>query len=194
MDLLKSGVAVLAALVAASALQHADWRARNTERIQEAVLLDMLRDDFRWGFSGHPSPLTTDRVACVGYRNSILPSRPSGAAIRDPSAATLVRLRGLGRPVVPASECLMVQEHLTDRGSGRRAMLLIAYTPRWIDDSFVKIDGEWWIGFLYAAGSEYSVSFSDWHWSVDSVKFTWVSDAAEQPDEAVRATVVYENG
>jgi hypothetical protein len=93
----------------------------------------------------------------------------------DPTAALLARLGAAGRAVVPASACELSKVGLVVRDTGRRAVLIAVGVPEWISSDFVKMQGAWCLGPLYATGSRYTVSFTAGRWSVDTVAFTWVS-------------------
>jgi hypothetical protein len=173
---MKTGIAfasTLAALLAfATPPSSSGWREANVARIQEAVLLDLLQDN-RWGFSGHANPVPGAPVVCVRlWRTADL---FVASAEYDPSAATLARLQRSGRRVVAGSACTLSPDRTMLLHAGEEAVLIGAGTPNWIDSGFVKIQGTWYLGPLYAAGSRYTVSYSDGDWHVDTVAFTWVA-------------------
>ena len=176
MGWLKTVAALLSTLAAISASVRSGLREASVEGIQEAVLLDLLEDN-RWGFSGHPNPVPGDRVVCVSvWRTKDLFVAKAEA---DPSTATLERLRALGREVVPGSTCNLSWDEMSLQHAGREAVLIGVGMPNWVDSEFVKIEGAWYLGPLYAAGSRYTVSLTNGAWVVDTVAFTWVAEVEE---------------
>jgi hypothetical protein len=170
---LKTALALVSAVGAVSVfLLQPGWRVTNTERVQEAVLLDLLQDT-RWGFSGHPNPVPGTHVVCVSLWRSRDPFVKRAEA--DPSAATLAKLGASGRRVVPGSTCTLSRDENILRYEAEGAVLIGAGAPEWVDDEFVRIEGAWYVGPFYAAGSRYTVSFAQGKWRVDTVAFTWVA-------------------
>jgi hypothetical protein len=151
------------------------WRSANIERVQEAVLLDLLQDR-RWGFSGHPNPVPEAEVVCVSLwrtRDTFVKE-----AEVDPSAETLAKLGASGKRVVPGSACTLSREEMSLYFGKEEAVLIGVGAPVWVDDEFVRIEGAWYVGPLNAAGSRYTASYAGGIWRVDTVAFTWVARSA----------------
>jgi hypothetical protein len=170
-------VAAAATLSAASVLwpppEASPSRQASVGAVQLAVLSDLL-SDARPGFAGHSNPvLERDRVVCasVWHSSRVL---TSGSEV-DPGPEVLARLRASGRRVYPGSACTLSNLGLRLAATGERAVLIGVGTPEWTRSSLAKVEGVWYLGPLYAAGSRYTVSFADGRWRVDTAKFTWVS-------------------
>ena len=175
--LAKTLVAAVATLSGVSVLwpppESRPPRQASADAVQLAILVDLLSDT-RPGFAGHSNPvLERDRVVCA----SVWRSRRvlSSGSESDPSAEVLARLNVGGRRVYPGSACVLSDMALRLASTGAHAVLIGVGAPEWTRSGLAKVEGVWYLGPLYAAGSDYTVSFANGQWRVDTAKFTWVS-------------------
>ena len=163
-------------------------RQANIVLIQDAVLADRLQDT-RTGYRGHANPVLEDRDVCVSiWRTKEL---FIADADYDPAPQTLMRLRASGRRIHPGSACMPSSDGLVVRETRRLAVLICVGDPEWVRNDLVRVQGAWYLGPLYAAGTSYTVSFWKGSWRVDTATFTFVAsggdEAAEQADAADEA-------
>ena len=171
---LRTAVALVATSLALTSIVDApsdtrSWRPSQAEWVQTAVLADLV-EQVR---SGRVDPYLTGKPLCVGFWSTTRVLTSGGQ--RDPSSVALAQLKAMEPLVRPASACSYSREGLVESATGRRAVLLAAGQPKWVDDEFARVDGAWYVGSLYAQGSEYTVSLSDGRWAVDTATFTWIS-------------------
>jgi hypothetical protein len=130
----------------------ARWNLRESDRIQEALIRDML-----------PGENDEVKIYCLSVDQ------------KDPSDAFMHRLIDTGKHLVKASQCAPGDRGMQETASGEDAILLGVYTTRstWIDRAESEVI-TYRAGFAQSSGTVY-VEKRRGHWKVAKFDLRWIS-------------------